>query len=276
MKAPFPSTSRISSILTLAASACLLPSAVLAGDIVCRANYDFCVEVDGAYPQDARFFTSDVRGKFLVDMPSKLNDVLLDLASRTAVAVPPDIVTRDENTRLMKVKDALPKGAESYALSIDGPVLRFQTPTSKVRVLKVLDRSPVIGPVALDSLLADRPEYREGSRLYQPEKTAMESIRQWKQPLEIEAFFATWCPHCKEYMPKFLRVMKDAANSNIKLTLIGVPKGFGLEKGPWEGKSIQAIPAIIINYQGKEVTRLGTQPGAVPEAELAGILGALK
>jgi hypothetical protein len=77
-------------------------------------------------------------------------------------------------------------------------------------------------------------------------------------------------------MPKFLRVMKDAANPNIKLTLIGVPKGFGAEKGPWEGKGIQSIPTITVRYQGKDVTRLGSHDTAIPEAELAGIISALR
>jgi hypothetical protein len=55
-----------------------------------------------------------------------------------------------------------------------------------------------------------------------------------------------------------------------------VPKNFGTEKGPWEGKNIQNIPAILVRYEGKDVTRLGIQEGAVPEVELAGILNVLK
>ena len=38
-----------------------------AAEILCRPNVDFCVEVDGKYPRDARFFTSEARGKFLAD-----------------------------------------------------------------------------------------------------------------------------------------------------------------------------------------------------------------
>jgi len=276
MRAETPRRAIFSVVLMLAAAALVAPSPLRAAAIVCRANYDFCVEVDGAFPPDARFFTSDVRGKFLVDIPSKSNGVLIDLPSRKAVAVPASLMTRDENQVLTMVKDSIPASAASYALSIDGPILRFQTDTSKVRVLKVLDRPPVIGPIALDVLLADRVEYREAAKLYAPEKTALDAVRQSKKPVEIEAYFGTWCAHCKMYMPKFLRVVKDAANANIKLTLVGVPKNFGVEKGPWEGKVIQSIPAIIVRFQDKEITRLGTHEGAMPEAELAGIFSALK
>jgi thiol-disulfide isomerase/thioredoxin len=257
-------------------AALLLAAPALAGEMVCRANYDFCVEVDGKYPQGATFFTSDERGKFLVDIPSNNSGVLIDLPARKVVALPNEAITRNQEPGVMMVKNPIPKGATSYALSIEGPILRFQTDTSKVRVLKVLDRAPIVGPVELNALFADRAEYREAARLYTPDRVAVEAIRQSKKPLEIEAFFATWCQHCKVFMPKFLRVMKDAANPNIKLTLIGVPKGFGAEKGPWEGKGIQSIPTITVRYQGKDVTRLGSHDTAIPEAELAGIISALR
>lgn len=257
-------------------AALLLAAPALGGELVCRANYDFCVEVDGKYPPDATFFTADERGKFLVDIPSSGSGLLIDLPARKAVALPSDLITRNPEPGVLRVKNPIPAGAASYALSIEGPVLRFQTDRSRVRVLKVLDRPPVIGPITLDALLADRAEYREAARRYNPEKTSIDAIRQSKKPIEIEAFFATWCQHCKVYMPKFLRVMQDAANPNIKLTLIGVPKGFGNEKGPWEGKGIQSIPSIGIRYQGKDLTRLGTHETAIPEAELAGIISALR
>jgi thiol-disulfide isomerase/thioredoxin len=111
---------------------------------------------------------------------------------------------------------------------------------------------------------------------YVPESKSIAALKKSDRKLEIEAFFATWCSHCKDYMPRFLRVIQDARNPNISLHLIGVPKNFGAEQGPWQGKSIQSIPAIIVKSDGREVTRLGTQPGAMPERELAGILEALR
>ncbi|HZM70198.1 MAG TPA: thioredoxin family protein [Candidatus Cryosericum sp.] len=253
-----------------------LTAPAFAGELVCRPNYDFCVEVDGKYPHDATFLTADVRGKFLVDMPSNGSGLLIDLPARKAVALSSDLITRSEAPGVVKVKDPIPSSAASYALSIEGPILSFETKTSKVRVLKVLDRAPQIGPIALDDLLADRAEYREAGRLYNPDKVALEAIHKSKKPIEIEAFFGTWCAHCKLFMPKFLRVMKDAENPNIKLTLIGVPKNFGAEKGPWEGRGIQSIPTITVRYEGKDLTRLGTHETAVPESELAGIIAALR
>jgi thiol-disulfide isomerase/thioredoxin len=262
-------------ILTCVAALFASPVTALAADVVCHPNYDFCVEVDGKFPQDARFFTSETRGKFYVDIPSKSSGLLIDLPARRAIAVPATNVKSDPANGTVQVNDTVPATAAAYALSIEGPILRFQTDASKVRVLKVLDRPPVVGPIAFDDLIADRMEYREGMKQYVPEKVAIDAIKSTKKKIEIEAYFATWCPHCKMYMPKLLEVIKLAANPNIKVSLVGVPKNFGTEKGPWEGKGFSTIPAIMVKYEGKEITRLATHEGAVPETELAGIISAL-
>ena len=66
-------------------------------------------------------------------------------------------------------------------------------------------------------------------------------------------FLAPWCPHCKDYMPKFLRVISDAKNPRIKLNLYGVPKGFTVAPGPWQGRNINSIPTLLLFNKG-EVT----------------------
>jgi thiol-disulfide isomerase/thioredoxin len=113
-------------------------------------------------------------------------------------------------------------------------------------------------------------------KAYIPHPESIAAIGRFAKPVEIECFFATWCGHCKEYMPKLLRVLQDARNAKIDTNLIGVPKNFGKEPGPWEGKNIAVIPTIIVKVEGKEITRLGTHHDATPEVELAGIFDALK
>jgi thiol-disulfide isomerase/thioredoxin len=266
----------VAAAMLCAASFLAVSTPARADTITCRPRYDFCVEVDGKYPQDALFFIApDAKGKSMVDIPSQSRSYLIDLQNRKAVAVPRANVHADADGAV-KLDTTGTSNAASYALQIEGPVLTFQTDNAKVRVLKVLDRPPVVGEIGMDALLADRIEYRQGIKTYTPDAVAMDAIKAWKKPLEIEAYFATWCPHCKMYMPKLIRVLKDANNPNIKVTLIGVPKNFGLEKGPWEGKNIQGIPAVMVKYEGKEVTRLGSHETAVPEVELAGIMNAIK
>ena len=246
-----------------------------ADTLTCRPRYEFCVEVNGKYPQDARFFSTTDAKRHMIDIPSQSVSYLIDMPNKKAVSIPRSNV-KAEGDGGLKVDTNGASNATAFALAIEGPMIRFDTNGGKVRVMKALDRPALVGEVGMDALLADRMEYREGMKKYTPDAVAMDSIKAWKKPMEVEAYFATWCPHCQMYMPKVLRVLKDANNPNIKVTLVGVPKGFGQEKGPWEGKGLQGIPVIIVKSEGKEVTRLGTHEGAVPEVELAGIMSALK
>jgi len=260
-------------LLPVVGFAVLLPCAARAQGIVCKANYDYSVEVDGQYPKNATFYQASNPGMYFVDVPACKNGLLLDMKARKVVSVPRDLVKMVDGG--LQVADDVPPTSASYALAVDGPFVQFQAEDKKVRILRCLDRPPIVGPVDLATLVADRPEYREGMKAYAPNATSIASIDKYAKKVQIDAFFATWCSHCKEYMPKFLRAMSEVKNPNLKINLYGVPKGFGKDPGPWQGRNVNYIPTIIVKVDGKEITRLGSQPGAVPETELADILKAV-
>jgi len=266
---------RISLILAAsAAPAVLAASPALAEAIMCRPNYDFAVEVEGSYPKEAKFYQSDARGKFFIDVPACKSGLLMDLTAKKIQAVPRDQVKPINGG--VQVMDGVPAGAPAYAFSIDGPIIQFQAEDKKVRILPCLMRPPIIGPVDMEALVSDRPEYREGMKAYTPDAASIALMNKYGRKVQIDAFFATWCSHCKEHMPKFLRVMSEVKNANLKLNLYGVPKGFTQAQGPWQGRNINTIPTIIVKIDGREITRMGSQPGAIPEMELAGIFQAVK
>ena len=261
-------------VAALLLAAPLLATPARAGEIVCRPDYDYSVEVDGSYPHGACFYKGDVHGKWFIDIPENKSGLMLDLTAKKIFAVPRDRVGTVANGSLT-VKDDLPPGGTAYAFAIEGPTIQFQADGKQVRILPCLQRPPIDGPTTIAALEDDRPEYREGIRAYKPDAASMDILSKYGKPVEIEAFFATWCPHCKVYMPKFLRAIKDANNPRIKLNLVGCPKGFGSQAGPWQGKNVTSVPTIIVRVDGREITRMGAHEGAVPEEELAGILKAV-
>jgi len=245
-----------------------------AGAITCKPNYDYSVEVDGNYPKNATLYQSDTPGKYFIDVPACRSGLLMDLHDKRVVAVPREQVKPVDGA--LQVTDDVPPSAAAYALSVDGPIVTFQAEDKKVRILRCLDRPPVVGEVDFNALIADRAEYREAMKAYAPDAASITAMNKYGKKVQLDVFFATWCPHCKEYMPKFLRVMSEVKNPNIKLNLYGVPKGFGQAPGPWQGRNITSIPMIIVKVEGKEITRMGSQPGATPEKELAGTFDAVK
>jgi len=273
MKVRFTAVRNIG-LVTLMAQALLLPSPARAEAMVCKPNYDYSVEVDGSYPKNATLYMSTSPGKYFVDVPACKTGLLMDMKARKVVAVPRDLVKPVDGG--LQLSDVVPPTAAAYALAVDGPVVQFQAEDKKVRILRCLDRPPIVGAVELDALITDRPEYREGMKAYTPKADAIATMKKYPRKVQIDAFFATWCPHCKEYMPKFLRVMSEVRNPNIKVNLYGVPKGFSQSPGPWQGRNINAISTIIVKIDGREITRMGSQPGAVPEMELADTFQAVK
>jgi thiol-disulfide isomerase/thioredoxin len=254
----------------------LLVAPARAAELICRPDYDYSVEVDGGYPQGACFYKAeDAYGKWFIDIPSNKTGLLLDLTAKRVVNVPRDRITAAQDSRL-KIRDDVPPGATAYAYSVDGRILQFQADEMKVRILPVTERPPITGSTTIGELEMDRPEYREGMKAYTPDAAAIAFLKKYGKPVEIDAYFATWCPHCKIYMPKLLRAMKDTGNQKITLNLVGVPKGFGEKNGPWSGKNVTAVPTIIVKVEGREITRMGAHEGAVPETELVDILKAVR
>lgn len=273
MTSPFRSPAPAAALL-VAAGLFLAPSPARAEAVLCKANYDFSVEVNGEYPRNAVLYQSAESGLYFVDVPACKTGLVMDMKNRKVVAVPRDQIKQADGT--VTISDTPPAEATAYALAIDGPFVRFTAEDQKVRILRCLDRPPVVGAVEMDALLADRPEYREGMKEYTPKAESIATMAKYQRKVQIDAFFATWCPHCKEFMPKLLRVLSDTKNPNIRVNLYGVPKGFSQAQGPWQGRSITGIPTIIVKIDGHEITRLGTMPGATPEMELAGIFDAVK
>ena len=265
---------RMLGVLPVVAVALLLPCSARAQAMVCKPNYDYSVEVDGSFPKNATLYQSTTPGMYFIDVPTCKTGLLMDMKARKVVAVPRDLVKTVDGG--LQLSDTVPPAAAAYALAVDGPMVQFQAEDKKVRILRCLDRPPIVGAVDLDALVTDRPEYREGMKAYSPDPASIATMGKYAKRVQIDAFFATWCPHCKEYMPKFLRVMSEAKNPNIKLNLYGVPKGFTQAPGPWQGRNINSIPTIIVKVDGREITRMASQPGAVPEKELAGIFDAVK
>jgi len=261
-------------VLPALALALVVPSAARAEALVCKPNYDYSVEVDGSYPKNATLYQAASPGMYYVDVPACKTGLLMDMNARKLGAVHREQI--DQEAGGLQLNDTFPPTAAAYALAVDGPVVQFQAEDKKVRILRCLDRPPIVGAVEMDALVADRPEYREGMREYAPNAESIASLNKYTKKVQIDAFFATWCPHCKEYMPKFLRVVSEMKNPNIKVNLYGVPKGFTQAPGPWQGRNINSIPTIIVKVDGREITRMGSQPGAVPETELADIFSAVR
>lgn len=135
---------RFSGLVALAALASL--AAAAPPELVLQANTDYCVEIDGDYTPDARCFTTKDNDKFLVVIPSLSVTALADLKTRKAVSIPSSSVEREAGDSRVRLTDPVPPDAETYELSLEGQILRFQVDKSEVRVQRASSCRPVAVP----------------------------------------------------------------------------------------------------------------------------------
>src|SRR5262245_13823669 len=154
---------RLAGLVALAAA----PVAAPATDLVLQANSDYCVEIDGAYAPDARCFTTQDKGKFLVDIPSLSVTALANVKAKKAFSIPSSSVEREAGDGRVRLTDPVPPDARAYDLSIEGPVLRFRVDQSEVRIQKASSCRSVTVPGWTAGPITDDPSARRCVHLEQ-------------------------------------------------------------------------------------------------------------
>ena len=91
-------------------------------------------------------------------------------------------------------------------------------------------------------------------------------------PIRVQVFFGSWCPHCRVMVPRFLKLIQTAGNSNLQVTLTGVPSPF-TDYPPAKEKQVKGVPTFIVYSGDKEIGRIGVFEGdSSVEHELVKIL----
>ncbi|ABM23360.1 MULTISPECIES: thioredoxin family protein [Shewanella] len=128
------------------------------------------------------------------------------------------------------------------------------------------------GIVEAQHLVNDLNEFTEGYKSYQVDTAAIAPLKNIKEPTEIIVIIGTWCPDCHRETPRFIRIMEEVANPNIKVTYIGVDRTKKDPEGLAAKYEFTRIPTFIIQQQGKEIGRIIERPTTSLEKDLAEIL----
>ncbi|MDH7514726.1 MAG: thioredoxin family protein [Bacteroidota bacterium] len=229
-------------------------------------NPQFIVEVDGKPSADIVVYQPTVSKPYLVLVfAGRKTILLLDLSSKTVF----DVTGRIRfNSECKILSNGIPEGRSvgKYRVEQSGSLFAFKGKTMLVKL-----RDPLVGEVSLGILLAHSQEYAILRDRYKPRRTAVEELRKVKKPTEIVVLFATWCSTCKAIVPKFIRVMAEAANPAFHVRYIGISMGGDEPRAALEryGKD---YPAIIVFQNGVEKGRIIGNPTLPVEQYLVSIL----
>jgi len=234
-----------------------------AGEPEWLAMYDFALEVDGRAAPEARFYGERDGTRLLVQVPGLPKAALMKRdATKQVTAIDASKVLMDEPTDTARLSPGAEKGGPTSAYTVDavkGEVILY---LGNQR-LKILPKLPLEGPATREEILRHTPQYRKAKDEYIPDPKEVSFLRSCKDQVNIDVYFGTWCPHCKEVVPKFMKSIEVAANPNLTISYTGLPKNFG-ESGLARARDVKQIPTFIFSKGGKEFGRLPR-----PEAENA-------
>ncbi len=114
--------------------------------------------------------------------------------------------------------------------------------------------------------------YTTGYEAYQADKANIQALKSVAEPTEIVVIIGTWCPDCHRETPRFIRVIEEVNNPNIKVSFIGVDRKKQDPEGLAAKYEFQRIPTFIVKQKGEEIGRIVERPTVSLEADLVKIL----
>ncbi|SQH78452.1 conserved exported protein of unknown function [Shewanella benthica] len=128
------------------------------------------------------------------------------------------------------------------------------------------------GLVQAQALVTELDDFTAGYKEYQVDTAAITPLKSLKEPTEIIVIIGTWCPDCHRETPRFIRIMEELNNPNIKVTYIGIDRTKTDPQGLAAQYEFSRIPTFIVMQKGKEIGRIVERPEVSLEIDLAKIL----
>ncbi len=232
-------------------------------------NHEFQVEIGGSVSQEARLFQSGGTSHMLVTAPEFTHPLVIRVTEREIVTLAPGAVVPGPGEEEVQVDESQVAGSP-MPFTRDASGVVFFLDGKRVRVGR---RPPLIGSTSLEEILSHSPHYRAGMEAYTPSPDDVARLRSIPFPVEVQVFFGTWCPHCRETVPRFFKCLAEAANARIQMSCTGVPTPPFGDFPPAKEKHVNGVPTFIVSVEGKEIGRIQTIPaGSSVEHELVKIL----
>ena len=207
----------------------------------------------------------------LLMVPELSQPMVLELTSREVNLVDPEALRSGTSPDQVEIDEAGIHGpAAPYTL--DGATVIFFHQGHRI---KIDHKPPLVGELTQETILDSLPAYRKGMDEYSPADSDVVYLKGYQHPVKVEVFFGSWCPHCRQTVPRFLKSLEAASNPNIRLAFTGVPVPPFTDYPPVKQRGVKGVPTIIVFAGDKEIGRFSAVPeDSTVEHELVKILHA--
>ena len=131
---------------------------------------------------------------------------------------------------------------------------------------------PLVGALDRSELDRRQPVYSRRAAAYQPDAAAVSALRAVGEPIEIIAFFGTWCQTCKQSLPALLSALDRANNPNFHLHLVGTDENM-TEPADWIMEwALDYTPTYVVLQGDTELGRIEEEAVVSMEADLLEII----
>jgi len=128
------------------------------------------------------------------------------------------------------------------------------------------------------------PGWDQEFKTYQPDAVDVAFLAEVAEPVEIICVLGTWCSDSEREVPRFWKILAEADNPNLELTMFAVgrasdPKAravlaeIGFDESLRETYNVELVPTFIFRREGEELGRIVETPAGTLERDAAGILG---
>jgi hypothetical protein len=153
---PRPASRIVPAAFAMAALLCLAPRTAWGAELTFKPDGRWAVEINGERSWDAKVLEGGAQGKYLLDLASEKQVLLVDVSARSATIVPKEDVRRSDDGTV-RIDDRFAWSAPGYLLAIKGKTLRFQTETSDVVIRETSKTEEAKGHASADTATETAP-----------------------------------------------------------------------------------------------------------------------
>ena len=227
---------------------------------------ELLLEVAGKDVPGAEIYRSERAGAILVISPELPAPVLLTPGAKRVETVHLMKVAKRPDGSVDLLADAVLEPQGQFRMA-EGQQVAFQV-GGKQAVLK--PRPPLLGRQTAAGLEAYNPEYGRLAAAYTPSQPILNQLKKVKD-IEVTVYFGSWCPVCKETVPRVMRVADELAGTDIEFSYYGLPQP--MSGDPVTGRlDLTGVPTGIVFRDGKEIGRVLGNSWKIPELALQRVL----
>lgn len=226
----------------------------------------YVLEVDGQITPDANIYFSSTANSYLIRDKSLPDVYILTPGSSDVKAVDDSALVARTGGGFDLAGSASPRTVAKLQLEAGNVV--FEVAGHK---LALKQKPALLGEQEMSYILKYLPAYERGSKAYKPSPSIIKHLKSHKADVKVQIYFGSWCPHCREMVPRVIKVAEELKGSHIHFAFYGLPHPLDVDPVTYQ-MGIHAVPTGIIYVKGKEIGRIVGGGWQIPELALQNLL----